>query len=193
MNKLFVITDNVHIVTTYYPSTSSSTTTTTTTTMTARATTTNKLKEKTIAGISQANRKTEASALSAFLAPGGQVPSSVSTTGLRTLGRPTITKVPSPYLAETTDHNRSQERESPVAGAVQRNIENLEYTFLNNKETTAQHDNVKIIEDNRFNWYFQHYNDTNLEPFIGTVYSDSVKIIISRSLLLLQLCFVIYI
>ncbi|XP_043675123.1 protein artichoke [Vespula pensylvanica] len=182
-------TDNIHIVTTYYPSTS---TTTMMTTMATKATTTNKLKDKTI-GTSQASRKTEASALSAFLAPGGQVPSSVSTTGLRTLGRPTITKVPSPYFAETTDHNRSQEKENPVAGAVQRNIENLEYTFLNNKETTTPHDNVKIIEDNRFNWYFQHYNDTNLEPFIGTVYSDSVKVTTCRSLLLLQFCFVIYI
>ncbi|KAI4497973.1 hypothetical protein M0802_006797 [Mischocyttarus mexicanus] len=183
-------TDNIRIVTTYYPSTSSSTTTMLTT-MTAKTTTTNKLKDKTI-GTSQGSRKTEASALSAFLAPGGQISSSVSTTGLRTLGRPTITKVPSPYLPETIDHNRNQEKENPVAGAVQRNIENLEYTFSNNKETTTVNDNVKIIEDNRFNWYFQHYNDTNLEPFIGTVYSNSIKVNTYRSLLLLQLCFVIY-
>ncbi|KAI4484631.1 hypothetical protein M0804_007197 [Polistes exclamans] len=181
-------TDNIRIVTTYYPSTSSSTTTMVTT-MTAKTTTTNKLKDK-IIGTSQASRKTEASALSTFLAPGGQISSSISTTGLRTLGRPTITKVPSPYLAETTDHSRNQDKENPIAGAVQRNIENLEYTFSNNKETTTVHDNVKIIEDNRFNWYFQHYNDTNLEPFIGTVYSNSIKVSTCRSLLLFQLCFI---
>ncbi|XP_043497596.1 protein artichoke-like [Polistes fuscatus] len=184
-------TDNIRIVTTYYPSTSSSTTTMVTT-MTAKTTTTNKLKDK-IIGTSQANRKTEASALSTFLAPGGQISSSISTTGLRTLGRPTITKVPSPYLAETTDHSRNQDKENPIAGAVQRNIENIENTFSNNKETTTVYDNVKIIEDNRFNWYFQHYNDTNLEPFIGTVYSNSIKVSTYRSLLLFQLCFVIYI
>ncbi|KAK2575471.1 hypothetical protein KPH14_011202 [Odynerus spinipes] len=197
-------TDDVHAVTSYYTPVSSSTTTTAKTTIATTAVITmatatistaaiNKFKNKTIE-ISQLGRETEASALSAFLAPGGEVPSSVpSAAGLRPLGRSTITKVPSPYFGQTTDRShRNQEGETPIAGAVQRSIEKLEYTLLNNQGTTTVHENSRIIEDNLFNWYFQNYNDTNLEPFIGTVYSDGTKINTFQSILLLQLCFVIY-
>ncbi|XP_015517012.2 protein artichoke [Neodiprion lecontei] len=135
-------------------------------------------------------RDKEASPLSALLVPGGQIPP------YRPLGRSTITKVSSPSL-------------TPVAEQYQNNqmspeLEKLlpEY-LLNNNEKEADKDkfskddttpklmeqingnddNVRIIEDSSFNWYFQHYNDTILEPYVGLVDSgaDHVKILITLS------------
>ncbi|XP_076285325.1 artichoke isoform X2 [Lasioglossum baleicum] len=132
---------------------------------------------------SQFPRETEASALSAFLVPGGQVSSSLSP-NLRPLGRPTITKVPSPRLGLTSE----PEKEKSIAEAVQRNVGTAEEQIFDKDE--ASNENAEVIEDSSFNWYFQHYNDTNLEPYVGTAYSGSGKT--CRWTLLSQICLVLY-
>ncbi|XP_076229716.1 artichoke isoform X1 [Nomia melanderi] len=134
---------------------------------------------------SQFPRETEASALSAFLVPGGQVPSSMPVPNLRPLGRPTITKVPSPRLGLTSE----PEKQKSVAEAVQRNVETAEEQIYEKDESSNE--NAEVIEDSSFNWYFQHYNDTNLEPYVGTAYSGSGKM--CRWTLLTPICLVLYI
>ncbi|XP_076388834.1 artichoke isoform X2 [Megachile rotundata] len=131
---------------------------------------------------SQFHRETEASALSAFLVPGGQVPSTVP--NLRPLGRPTITKVPSPRIGLSAE----EEKQKSVAEAVQRNVKNEE---VFNKDGSSN-ENAAVIEDSSFNWYFQHYNDTNLEPFVGIAYSEGAKTSARRWTLLGQMCFTLY-
>ncbi|XP_078033298.1 artichoke [Augochlora pura] len=132
---------------------------------------------------SQFPKETEASALSAFLVPGGQVPSSGSPVNLRPLGRPTITKVPSPRLGLTSE----PEKQKSVAEAVQRNVGTAEEIF---EKDEASNENAEVIEDSSFNWYFQHYNDTNLEPYVGIAYSGSGRT--CRWTLLSQICLVLY-
>ncbi|XP_076624270.1 artichoke [Colletes latitarsis] len=134
---------------------------------------------------SQFSRETEASALSAFLVPGGQVPS-VSAPNLRPLGRSTITKVPSPHL----DHAAEVEKQKSVAEAVQRNVENTEEKILNKDESSDE--NAEVIEDSSFNWYFQHYNDTNLEPYTGVAYSAGEKTSVYRWTLFGQMWLIFY-
>ncbi|XP_076167066.1 artichoke [Ptiloglossa arizonensis] len=135
---------------------------------------------------SQFPRETEASALSAFLVPGGQVPSSVSVSNLRPLGRSTITKVPSPHLGLSSE----PEKQKSVAEAVQRNVENVEGQILDKEESSDE--NAEVIEDSSFNWYFQHYNDTNLEPYVGIAYSAGEKTSTCRWTLLGQICLIFY-
>ncbi|XP_015428510.1 PREDICTED: slit homolog 3 protein [Dufourea novaeangliae] len=132
----------------------------------------------------QFSRETEASALSAFLVPGGLVPSSVSVANLRPFGRPTITKVASPHLGLSSE----TEKQKSVAEAVQRNIEIVEEQILDKDESSRE--NAEVIEDSSFNWYFQHYNDTNLEPYVGIAYSGGEKI--RRWTLMGQMCLVLY-
>ncbi|XP_076648214.1 artichoke [Halictus rubicundus] len=132
---------------------------------------------------SQFSRETEASALSAFLIPGGQVSTS-SSPSLRPLGRPTITKVPSPRLGLSSE----PEKQKSVAEAVQRNVGTAEEQIFDKDE--ASNENAEVIEDSSFNWYFQHYNDTNLEPYVGIAYSGSGKT--CRWTLLSQICLVLY-
>ncbi|XP_058809190.1 protein artichoke [Phymastichus coffea] len=106
-----------------------------------------------IATSSTATRNMEASALSALLVPGGQVPQiPVSSSNTRPLGRPTIMKVPSPYIDPTDD---KQIKDSHHSGS---NVDEA----------------VKLINDGDFNWYFQHYNDSILEPYVGVVYGGSL-------------------
>ncbi|XP_014484639.1 PREDICTED: chaoptin [Dinoponera quadriceps] len=143
---------------------------------------------KEITTIPQTSRGTEASALSAFLVPGGQVSSSGSTVNLRPLGRPTITKVASPHLDRNLGE-QSRERQKFVAGATLRNTEVADDTTLSQNEAFVVDEEARVTDDSDspFNWYFQHYNDTNLEPYVGVVYSGVAKIDACRWLLLLAL------
>ncbi|XP_026667034.1 protein artichoke [Ceratina calcarata] len=140
--------------------------------------------QKNFSSASQVTHETEASALSAFLIPGGQVPPSVP--NLRPLGKPTITKVPSPRVGLSVE----SEKQKSVAQAVQRYMENEE-TMLD--KDGLSNENAEIVEDNPFNWYFQHYNDTNLEPFVGIAYSGGEKISAARWTLFSQMCLILYI
>ncbi|XP_066587711.1 protein artichoke isoform X2 [Prorops nasuta] len=122
--------------------------------------------------ISSTERATEASALSALLIPGGQVTSLPSSS--RPLGRSTITKVPSPHIgnAERAAQKSSESQESK-----------------NRKDDG----NAKVMDDNAFNWYFQHYNDSDLEPFVGVSYGKTTNIGISQFMFTaIQIFFVWY-
>ncbi|CAK9812555.1 Protein artichoke [Anthophora plagiata] len=138
---------------------------------------------KNFSSVSQISRETEASALSAFLVPGGQVP---SVPNLRPLGRPTITKVPSPRIGLSSE----PEKQKSVAEAVQRNVKNDEKLF---DKDGSLNENAEVIEDNPFNWYFQHYNDTNIEPYVGIAYSGDDKTTVPRWTLLGQISLILYI
>lgn len=120
------------------------------------------------------SRGTEASALSALLVPGGQVPSSGSVVNLRPLGRSTITKVASPYVGYNTEQSR--EKLKSIASAIQRSEIVDETTIESQNEAFVIDDQVKVVDNSPFNWYFQHYNDTNLEPYVGIAYSGAAKI-----------------
>lgn len=127
------------------------------------------------------SRGTEASALSAFLIPGGQLPSSGPVGNLRPLGRSTITKVTSPYLS----HNAEQLRERQKSIAAQRSAEIINHTTEIQNEAFVIDEEAKVIDDSPLSWYFQHYNDSNLEPYVGIAYSNAAKIDAYRCLLLL--------
>ncbi|KAL7299985.1 hypothetical protein TKK_0007300 [Trichogramma kaykai] len=110
----------------------------------------------------QISRNMEASALSALLAPNGQVPSvPLVYSNTRPLGRPTITKVASPYL----DNNGDK---------IQEQVEQLLAKEDSHLSGSSVDETVKAVENADFNWYFQHYNDTDLEPFVGVVYGNTV-------------------
>ncbi|XP_071578796.1 uncharacterized protein Atk [Temnothorax nylanderi] len=127
------------------------------------------------------SRGTEASALSALLIPGGQVPSSGPVVNLRPLGRSTITKVASPYISYNAEQSR--EKQKSIAGAAQRSEITDETTIESQNEAFVVDDEAKVIDNSPFNWYFQHYNDTNLEPYVGIAYSGAAKIETYRWLL----------
>lgn len=128
------------------------------------------------------SRGAEPSALSALLIPGGQLPSSGPAGNPRPLGRSTITKVPSPYLS----HNAEQLREKQKSVAAQRSAEIVDHTTTEiQNEAFVIDEEAKVVDDSPFNWYFQHYNDTNLEPYVGIAYSGAVKIDACRWLLLI--------
>ncbi|XP_011873299.1 PREDICTED: slit homolog 3 protein isoform X2 [Vollenhovia emeryi] len=128
-------------------------------------------------------RGTEASALSALLVPGGQVPSTGSVVNLRPLGRSTITKVASPYVGYNAEQSR--EKQKSIAGAVQKSELVYETTTENQNGEFVVDDEAKVVDNSPFNWYFQHYNDTNLEPYVGIAYSGAAKIDAYRWFLLL--------
>ncbi|XP_025075360.1 protein artichoke [Pogonomyrmex barbatus] len=134
-------------------------------------------------------RGTEASALSALLIPGGQVPSSGPAVNLRPLGRSTITKVASPYLSYNAEQSR--EKQKSIIGAAQRSTEIIDETTTESQnEAFIIDDEAKVTDNSPFNWYFQHYNDTNLEPYVGIVYNNNaVKIDEYRCISLLLLVF----
>lgn len=101
----------------------------------------------------QTSQGMEASALSALLIPGGQIPVTVPIIG-KIPGRSKIEKVASPRMANNTNK------------IINKNDDNDDEDDDDN--TTVNH--VKTIEDDDpFNWYFQNYNDSNLEPYIGAV------------------------
>ena len=110
---------------------------------------------------SQISRNMEASALSALLVPGGQIPSvPLANSNIRPLGRPTITKISSPYL----DNNER----------IQEQVDQLLAKEDSHLSGSSVDETVKVVEDGDFNWYFQHYNDTDLEPFVGVVYGSGL-------------------
>lgn len=113
------------------------------------------------------------SALSALLIPGGQLSSSGPVGNLRPLGRSTITKVASPYLS----HNAEQLRERQKSIAAQRSAEVVDHTTTEiQNEAFVIDEKAKVIDDSPLSWYFQHYNDTYLEPYVGIAYSSTAKI-----------------
>ncbi|XP_011690690.1 PREDICTED: slit homolog 1 protein [Wasmannia auropunctata] len=120
------------------------------------------------------SRGTEASALSALLVPGGQIPS--SGINLRPLGRSTITKVASPYVSYNSEQSREKDRQKSIVGATQRSEIVDETTTESQSEAFVIDDEAKVMDDSPFNWYFQHYNDSNLEPYVGIAYSSATKI-----------------
>lgn len=83
------------------------------------------------------------SPLSAFLAPGGQLPP------YRSPGRPTITKVTVPP--------------SPIAEEIQAPVPRQAKSTL--EETLPKPKSNQI--DKSIAWYYQNYNKTNLQPYIG--------------------------
>lgn len=111
----------------------------------------------------------EASALSALLVPGGQLPVTPGT-NFRPLGRPTITKVISPYMNNSSELGKSETKNITS--------ESL-YSKRDNDSVAILDESDKLIEDNAFNWYFQHYNDTHFDPFLGVVYSGVGRLIIN--------------
>ncbi|OXU31673.1 hypothetical protein TSAR_000714 [Trichomalopsis sarcophagae] len=120
--------------------------------------------------VPQVSRSMEASALSALLVPGGQIPPvAVSGSNIRQLGRPTITKVPSPYF----DPNGG-EVDIEQDKVTNEKVDKLLPKEDNHLSGSSLDEAVKLIEDSDFNWYFQHYNDTDLEPYVGIVYGGSL-------------------
>lgn len=114
------------------------------------------------------------------------MPSTVPMPNLRPLGRPTITKVPSPHAG----HSAEPEKQKSVAEAVQRNVGNAEDQIFYKDESSDE--NAEVVEDSSFNWYFQHYNDSNLEPYVGTAYSGGEEISVCRWTLLAQVYLIFY-
>ncbi|XP_063978385.1 protein artichoke [Diachasmimorpha longicaudata] len=113
--------------------------------------------------LEQSSKGMEASALSAFLVPGGQVGSPAQTIA-RTSGRSTIEKVASPHLVNQSQFGKNKSDETFPKGDLEIEREEGEW------ETVK--DSARGAED-PFNWYFQNYNDSNLEPFVGVVDSGS--------------------
>ncbi|XP_024937817.1 protein artichoke isoform X2 [Cephus cinctus] len=144
---------------------------------------------------SQAMRNMEASALSTFLVPGGQIP--VIANLPRPVGRSTITKVPSPNYASTAEQYHNNDRDKLQADAADKGFQEYRQQEVSttrvNESTDNTDENMKLIEDSSFNWYFQHYNDTNLESFVGVVYSCSVDktTICSWTLIVVQIYFLL--
>ncbi|CAH1390458.1 unnamed protein product [Nezara viridula] len=96
-------------------------------------------------GVKETNTVTgnSPSPLSAFLAPGGQLPP------YRSSGRPTITKVTVPP--------------SPIAEEIQAPIPRQAKSTV--EETLPKSKSSQI--DKSIAWYYQNYNKTNLQPYIG--------------------------
>ncbi|XP_033208072.1 protein artichoke [Belonocnema kinseyi] len=113
-------------------------------------------------------RNMEASALSALLVPGGQLPVTPET-NFRPLGRPTITKVISPYLNNSSEIGKNETKKITSESLHSKPEDSV----------AVLDESDKFIEDNAFNWYFQHYNDTHLDPFLGVVYSGVGHLIIN--------------
>ena len=103
----------------------------------------------------------EASALSALLVPGGQLPATAVTKPPS--GRSTITKVASPHLSLTADRKLEEEEVDKSQKFVEESGRKEEEEEVEKK--------VKIMEENPFNWYFQNYNESNIEPYVGVAYS----------------------
>ena len=118
---------------------------------------------------SESTRDMEASALSALLVPGGQIPISIPTNNLRPLGRSTITKVSSPYF-----------NSSEVIKSEKTNLTSESLSSIGDSDSKAILDEDKFIDDNAFNWYFQQYNDTHLDPFLGVVYGGVGRLLINQ-------------
>ena len=135
--------------------------------------------------ISYTSRITEASTISALLVPGGQLPS--GSVNLRPSGRSTITKVPSPHLGYNTEREQLREK----SAAAQRSAI-IDETTKSQTEAFIINEEAKVIDDNPFNWYFQHYNDTNLEPYVGVAYSGATKINVYQWLFLVVFSTLLY-
>ncbi|XP_012274097.1 protein artichoke [Orussus abietinus] len=125
-------------------------------------------KESTTCSTTRSSNAMEASALSAFLVPGGQIP-----LGVRSSGRPTITKVSSPSLVVSTKIIQNDTESSPIDFIETARVESTKYKEkTENESTLSPEKRLREIEDSAFSWYFQHYNDSNVEPYVGEVYKN---------------------
>ncbi|XP_043288120.1 protein artichoke isoform X2 [Venturia canescens] len=120
----------------------------------------------------------EASALSALLVPGGQISTSISSKPPS--GRSTIIKVASPHLKLTAERdlagNGIPTNSTPANPTHQSNaVENPAPKFEGNS--------VTVVEENPFNWYFQNYNESNIEPYVAVVYSGENNVLVSTFLI----------
>lgn len=118
----------------------------------------------------------EASALSAFLIPGGQMRTSVGIG--KTLGRSTVEKVASPRMTNHTSIEQShdsQERRIIVSE------DDDNFLFKNNVKSNEEND--------QFNWYFQNYNESNLEPYVGMIENGQTSIKILSKLTIFVIIF----
>ncbi|KAF7990763.1 hypothetical protein HCN44_000568 [Aphidius gifuensis] len=131
------------------------TTASTSSTTTKPTTTTTMMNHNEHIFTNQTSQGMEASALSALLIPGGQIPVTVPIIG-KIPGRSTIEKVASPRMANNTNkiNNKNADNDD-------------DKTTVNNDKT--------IEDDDPFNWYFQNYNDSNLEPYIGAVDNGQIS------------------
>lgn len=119
----------------------------------------------------------EASALSALLIPGGQISTSISSKPPS--GRSTIIKVASPHLSRTADRDFSGNRESANSTPAVNPVDEKNVSLENDSTSSLDASSLTIIEDNPFNWYFQNYNETNIEPYVGVVYNGKGNILVS--------------
>lgn len=114
--------------------------------------------------LGQNNKGMEASALSAFLVPGGQVGSTAPVVA-RTLGKSTIEKVASPHLGNQSRIGKNKSDDTSMMRDVE--VDGGKGEWEKTRESTYG------PADDPFNWYFQNYNESSLEPFVGVVYSGS--------------------
>lgn len=97
-------------------------------------------------------QSTGPSALSEFLAPGGQLPL------YKPAGRPTITKV-------TVTPPSLEPGPLPMAEDLQRPIPRLAKSPPDHYYTPATTKQPEMNES--LSWYYSNYNRTNLEPYVG--------------------------
>ncbi|KAK0158723.1 hypothetical protein PV328_009695 [Microctonus aethiopoides] len=118
----------------------------------------------------QTSRALEASALSALLIPGGQVPISGPMMISRPSGRSSIEKIPSPHLSRNYSIN------DDVKFISNETIEKGTLFDIDIIESSSTQNANIMDDDDRFNWYFQNYNESNLEPYVGVAYSGNGSI-----------------
>lgn len=112
------------------------------------------------------NSGLEASALSAFLIPGGQVPAS------KMSGRPTITKVPSPNFGSISEHGHHNSKITTVTNSSRVRAESQ----------SSASDRATSMQTSPFDWYFRNYNYTTEEPFDTMIFNGATKVIQSMDL-----------
>ncbi|XP_057328599.1 protein artichoke [Microplitis mediator] len=129
---------------------------------------------------SQTSRALEPSALSAFLIPGGQVPASNPVFSIKPSGRSTIVKVMAPLGSESSRSGKTKLINDTSETDKLTNLETVKKPSRNNLK-------IRNDDDDPFNWYYQNYNETNLEPYVGEAYNCSTIVYLSYFLIVLQL------
>ncbi|XP_034938506.1 protein artichoke [Chelonus insularis] len=135
---------------------------------------------------SQTSQALEPSALSALLIPGGQVTAFNPVMAARPAGKSTIEKVPSPFLVSKNDSHITK-IEQVIKNESKYSPEIITEKMLTKNNFQGLH------EDDPFNWYFQNYNITNLEPYVAVIESGVAKICTPHILVILvmQISFIL--
>lgn len=118
-------------------------------------------------------KENSATPLTSLLVPGGQQPN------YRPPGRSIITKVVSPHTSAT----------APLLSSMQVSDDVLPSPYKEEIITEGTMQNMEKDESDT-SWYFMNYNKTNLEPYIGSVFSKSYNIFVNFSKAGLILMFV---